>query len=352
MKRLKVDWGHFGRISIGKANRQLMAFVMVLSFCRQIFLRFFLGAGMANFLAGHVEAFTFFSGVSRRILYDNLRSAVIDRVGDAIRFHPELLKLSAHYHFEPRPVAVARGNEKGRVERAIRYIRDNFFAARTYSNIHDLNAQALTWCQGISADRLHPEDRRRTVREVFEDERPRLLSLPENPFPAEERVEVQVGKTPYARFDKNDYSVPHLRIRRTLVVLATLEKIRILDGNEVIAAHPRSFDAGLRIEDEKHLRDLTEQKRHAHQARGKDRLHHALLSADQLFKEAASLDGNLGALTSGLTRLLDSYGVVPLEHAIKKAIERKTPHLTAIREILDQRASASRSSSAHRGHAS
>ena len=114
-EQAQVDWGHFGHLSIGRARRPLMAFVMVLSHSRMIFLRFFLDARMDSFLRGHVEAFCAFNGCPRVALYDNLKSAVLERVGDAIRFNPELLGLAAHYHFEPRPVAPARGNEKGYV---------------------------------------------------------------------------------------------------------------------------------------------------------------------------------------------------------------------------------------------
>jgi transposase len=113
----QVDWAHFGHLQIGRAHRPLMAFVMVLSYSRRLFLRFFLDARMQSFLRGHVGAFEAWSGVPRILLYDNLKSAVLQRQGDAIRFHPTLLELAAHYRFEPRPVALARGNEKGRVER-------------------------------------------------------------------------------------------------------------------------------------------------------------------------------------------------------------------------------------------
>ena len=92
-----------------------MAFVMVLSYSRQIFLRFFLDARMENFLRGHVAAFEAWQGVPRVLLYDNLKSAVLERRGDAIRFHPTLLGFAGHYRYEPRPVAIARGNEKARV---------------------------------------------------------------------------------------------------------------------------------------------------------------------------------------------------------------------------------------------
>jgi hypothetical protein len=120
-----------------------MAFVMVLSHSRQIFLRFFPDARMENFLRGHVAAFTAWNGVPRVLLYDNLKSAVLERRGEAIRFHPTLLGFAGHYRYEPRPVAIGRGNEKGRVERAIRYVRDAFFAARSFTGLDDLNAQSL-----------------------------------------------------------------------------------------------------------------------------------------------------------------------------------------------------------------
>jgi transposase len=87
-EQAQIDWGHLGHLKIGRARRPLMAFVAVLSFSRQIFLRFFLDARMENFLRGHVGAFAAWNAVPRVILYDNLRSAVLERRGDAIRFNP------------------------------------------------------------------------------------------------------------------------------------------------------------------------------------------------------------------------------------------------------------------------
>src|SRR4029077_17124299 len=243
----QCDWGHFGHLTIGRARRALMAFVMVLSFSRQTFVRFFLGARIENFLRGHAAAFAAWNGCPRVLLYDNLRSAVLERHGDAIRFHPTLLSFAAHYRFEPRPVAVARGNEKGRVERAIRYARDSFFAARRFGDLEDLNRQADDWCNGLAADRRCPENRDVTVREAFAEEAPKLLALPDSPYPLNERVAVTAGKTPYVRFDLNDYSIPHTKVRRILTVLADPDIVRIVDGAEVIARHPRSYDKGQQI---------------------------------------------------------------------------------------------------------
>ena len=81
-------------------------------------------------------------GVPRTLLYDNLKSVVLERSGEHIRFHPRLLELAGHYHFAPQPCAVARGNEKGRVERMIQYLRHAFFAARRFTSVEALEPTA------------------------------------------------------------------------------------------------------------------------------------------------------------------------------------------------------------------
>jgi transposase len=336
-EQAQVDWGHFGHLEIGRARRPLMAFVMVLSYSRQIFLRFFPDARMENFLRGHVGAFTAWGGVPRVLLYDNLKSAVLERHGDAIRFHPTLIAFAGRYRYEPRPVAVARGNEKGRVERAIRYVRDSFFAARTFKDIDDLNAQAEAWCNGQAADRRCPDEPARTVRAVFAEETTRLLALPDNPAPLLERVEVSVSKTPYVRFDLNDYSIPHTHVRRMLTVLADAHEVRIVDGAEVLAVHRRSYDKGAQIEADVHVQALVEQKRAARQHRATDRLAHAVPASQTLLARAAERGSNLGAITSALIRLLDRNSAADLQAAILEALERDVPHPNAVRLALERR---------------
>jgi transposase len=332
----QVDWGSFGKLEFDGGFRKLYAFAMVLSFSRRLFARFYLSSAMTGFLQGHVDAYAYFGGVARTNLYDNLKSAVLERVHDAIRFHPTHLQLAGHYRFEPKPCNVARGNEKGRVERAIRYLRTSFFAARKFRDLADLNAQLERWLADVSDQRRCPEDHRRTVAEVFAEECPRLLTLPDNPFPADENLQVRVGKTPYIRFDRNDYSVPHTHVRKTLLASATLDTVRVLDGDQCVAQHRRCWDLRKQIEDPAHIQELLDYKQRAHENRGTDRLHQASSASKPFLCKVAERGGNLGATVSRLLKHLDTFGAEALDAALHEAVANDTPHLHAVRHLLDQ----------------
>jgi transposase len=335
-EQAQVDWGHFGHLQIGRARRPLMGFVIVLSYSRRVFLRFCLNAQMDSFLRGHVEAFIAFGGLARTLLYDNLKSVVLERVGDAIRFNPEFLAFARHFRFEPRPVAVARGNQKGRVERHIDFVRKSFFAARKFTDVADLNAQARDWCEGRALDRPWPQDDSLTVRQAFALEQPRLLELPAADYALGQRLEVSVTKTPYVRFDWNDYTVPHTHVQRALSVLADEQRVRIFEGVKEVASHPRSFDRHKTIEDPTHLQALVEYKRRARAHRGCDALAQVAPASTELLQMAAQHGHNLGSITAALLRLLDQYGAPSLQAAILDAIQRKVPHPNAVRLALER----------------
>jgi len=335
-EQAQADWAHFGKVQVGRALRALMAFVLVLSYSRRIFLRFFLDQRTENFLRGHEAAFRKWGGCARVILYDNPKSVVLERIGDAIRFNPLLQEFAAHYRFEARPVAVARGNEKGRVERHVQYARTSFFPARKWTDLDDLNSQAEEWCDTIALERSWPEDRTISVSAAFLREQGLLLPLPETPFPTDERREVAVGKTPYVRFDLNDYSVPHELVRRVLTVVASPERVRVLFGGRVVADHARSFSQGEQIEEKEHIDRLREEKRRAHKHGGFDRLFRAVPTARELMSALAERGENLGAATSRLLSLLEENGAAALERAVAAALAGGSPHYHSVRHILEQ----------------
>ena len=335
-EQAQVDWAHMCHVVVGRAKRPLMAFVMVLSYSRRIFLHFSLNAQMDNFLRGHVLAFEAWGGVPRIILSDNLKSAVLERLGDAIRFNPDYLAFAAHYRFEPRPVAVARGNEKGRVERSIRYIRDNFFAARVFTDVADLNAQAKAWTDRPAFDRPWPEGAQLTVRQAFEAESPSLMALPMDAYPVDARVEVTVAKTPYVRFDLNDYSIPHTHVRRTVTVLANAQRVRVLDGATILAEHVRSYDKGEQVEMTAHVDDLIERKRGARQHRGTSQLTQAIPAMAEFLGRAAGKGHHLASMTRVLGDMLEHYGAQAMQEAVLEALRRDVPHHNAVRLALER----------------
>jgi transposase len=336
-EQAQADWAHFGPIQIGQARRLLSCFVMTLSYSRALALSFFFDQSLENFLSAHVEAFNQFHGCSRVILYDNLRSVVLARRGDVIQFHPRLLELAAHYHFAPRPCRPARGNEKGRVERVIRYIRDSFFAARPFTTLEDFNHQAQIWRDEVAHQRPWPQDDSRKVEDVFLEERSRLLLLPANPFESDRLVPIHSGKTIYVRFDLNDYSIPPSAVGRALNLVASPSWIRILDGAVEITRHRRSWDRHQVIEDPDHRQALLDEKRHALGSSPSGRLCLAVPESETLLDEAFRRGEAIGRSTTQLLQLLDDYGAAELRSAIRLVLERGTPRVSSVAYILNQR---------------
>jgi transposase len=340
-EQAQVDWGHFGTIRVGHAKRALSCFVMVLSWSRAMFARFALDQTLESFMRGHVEAFSALGGVPRSILYDNLKSVVLERAGDHIRFNEAMLFFAGHYHFAPKPCAPYRGNEKGKVERTIQYLRDGFFAARRFGSVQDLNAQLAAWIERTAHARKVPGDPEgRLVHAALEEERPRLLALPEHPWDCHTTRSVVSGKQPYIRFDRNDYSIPHDLVGKPLVLAATEEEVRITNGSHVFAKHARSYDEKQVIEDSAHIEELAREKRRAHELRGRDRLRAACPSADPFIEALAVRGEHLGGQVARLLKLLDRVGPAELEAALKDALGRGAVGAASVAHVLEQRARA------------
>jgi transposase len=341
-EQAQVDWGHFGKIQVGAATRALSCFVLVLAWSRAIFARFTLDQTLETFLLGHALAFEALGGVPRRILYDNLKSVVVERIGEHIRFHPQILECAGHYHFAPVPCAPYRGNEKGKVERTIQYLRHGFFAARRFTSVEDLNRQLADWLERVAHARPVPCDQtRRPVRDALVEERERLLPLPAHRFGCDHVRPVASGKQPYVRFDRNDYSIPHDRIRQSLTLVASENEVRVTVAvGAVLASHRRSYDSGVVIEDPAHLEKLTAEKRRALEHRRRDRLRGACPTAATFLDALARRGEALGAHAARLARLLDAHGPGALEAALVEALDRGAVSAASVAHLLDQRARA------------
>jgi transposase len=339
-EQAQCDWGSFGTLRVGRATRKLSCFVMVLSHSRLVYARFTFDQTMATFLACHVEAFRSFGGVPRVILYDNLKTAVLERIGQAIRFHPELLELAGHCHFRPQPCNVAAGWEKGRVERAIGHIRTSYAEARHYRDIDDANRQLRQWVDEVANVRPWPQDRSRKVDDVWRSEKPKLLPLPEHDIETAHVQPIRSGKTPYVRFDLNDYTIPHTLVRKPLTLRADEDAICILDGVDEVARHRRSYDRGQRIEERRHLDGLVAERRRALPGKTQDRLRAMAPEVDRLFETLALRGENLGFNVARLASLLTIYGIDDFRAAVAEAIACETPRATSVGNILERRVRA------------
>ena len=336
-EQAQVDWASFGQVTIGRATRRLSCFVITLSYSRAIYLEFFFDQTLENFFLGHTHAFADWGGVPRTILYDNLKAAVLERFGKSFNLNPRLIELSGHYHFAPQPCRPARGNEKGRVERAIQYIRHSFFAARPFTNLPDFNRQALRWRDTIANLRPCPSDDAHTVAEIFETERPLLLPLPMHPFDCDVVRTIHSDKTIYVRFDLNDYSIPPTAVGRPLTLVASADTVRLLDGQTELARHRRSYDRHRRVDDPSHIQALVQQKRQALGSTATDRLRHAIPNIELFLTAAFERGEPLSRQTTQLLELLDDYGASELATAVTEALERGTPRTSSLAFILGRR---------------
>lgn len=333
----QVDWADFGPVEIGRARRRLSAFVLTLSYSRALYVEFFFDQTLANFLRGHVRAFEHIGGVPRHLRTDNLRSVVLERRGEQIRFHPRYLELAGHYCFQPRPCHVARGNEKGRVERSIRYLRESFFAAYSFTTLGTLNESVRRWCEQVAAARPWPDDPRRTVAEVFaDDEQPRLLAMPQHRLDTNDRTTVRSVKIPWVRFDKNDYSIPPHTVGLDLTLVATDTEIRLLQGAQEIARHRRCYDQGQRVTDPAHTAAVLAQKRAALGSALGSLLRVAVPQAERFLDAAFPHHRSTALLTTHLTRLMGLYGAGALNYALAEALQRGTPTLASVEFLLEK----------------
>jgi hypothetical protein len=222
------------------------------------------------------------------------------------------------------------------VERAIRYIRESFFEARTFTDLADLNRQLDEWRDQTAQARPWPQNRERTVREAFSEEQGTLIPLPDSE-PDVSRIEVvRSGKTPYIHFDCNQYTIPHEYVLVPLTLRITPHLVTILDKDQKLAGHQRSWSKGSIIEEPAHISALVEQKKVHRNRRGRSVLLTRLPMAAQLFPLWLEQGANLGSSSQRLLVLLDEYDKADVEQAIASAVAKGTTSIDSIRFLLQQ----------------
>ena len=262
----QVDWGSFGSVAVRNTRRRLSFFVMVLAYSRRMFVEFTVSQTMEHFLACHEHAFAEL-GVPSKLMVDNLKSAVLQRLaGVAPVFNPRYLHFARHHGFEIVACNVGRGNEKGRVESGVGYVKKNFLRGLELSDFSAIQAAAQVWLDTVANVRIHGETQRRPI-DLFAEERPHLRRP--NPHPYDlARTSTTIASSQFRiTLDTNYYSVPSSYAHRRLTVKAYPDRVCIYFDNQLIARHPRRYGRHEDIEDPDHAKGLIAQRHRAREQR-------------------------------------------------------------------------------------
>jgi hypothetical protein len=155
-EQAQADWAHFGLIEHRGHQRRLYAFLMTLGWSRTLYLEFTVSADASWWLRCHLHAFRYFGGVPQVVLHDNLKTAALDRAADgSIHWNPRYLDFAGYYGFTPKACQPYRAQTKGKVESGVKYVRGNFWPGLHFTDLADLNRQALVWLDRVANVRIH-----------------------------------------------------------------------------------------------------------------------------------------------------------------------------------------------------
>lgn len=319
----QVDWFFVNHPLLGK----LSGFSLILSYSRYLFAHFFPRHSFEFFIQGHLMAFDALGGHTQALRYDNLKSVVLSR--NPLRYNPAFLEFANHYGFEIRLCNPARGNEKGRIERAIRTIKEMFFnTAGHHQTLRALNLALHHW-----VDHKNNTIHRATAKtpHQLKAEEP-LQSLPKRSFQnCVVTAPKQASKTGLIVFDTNYYSVPEHLLDKPLSIHAFCDRIEIYDqGANKVATHPRSFEKNKTFLNPLHrsfTRISAEAKR--------QRIYTVIKNLDpavETFLDQNAEDSS--GCACHLFTLLRSYSRQTLLSAVREALRQNMPRVAFVASLL------------------
>ena len=334
----QVDWGSWGAVNVGSTSRKLSFFVMVLCYSRMMYLEFTVSQTMEHFLACHQNAFDYFGSVPRKIMVDNLKSAVIERVtGEPPVLNPTYLDFANTYGFTIAPCNVRAGNEKGRVENGVGYAKKNFLSGLDIPHFEAVNPAARIWLNEIANVRIHGETRKKPI-ELFQEEKPHLLPLPPHSFDIAAVHQVRASSQFRVAFDSNRYSVPAQYAGARLTLKAYPERLCIYHDNDLIARHPRSFDRHQDFEDPDHPKPLLAQRQKARDQSLFLRFLALSPKATDYYRELDRRRLNPRHHVQKIVALSEIYGQDLVRRAIEDAFSFQAFSCEYIANLLEQRA--------------
>ena len=287
------------------------------------------------FLEGHVRAFAYLGGVPTRILYDNTKIAVARILGGEQRQRTRAFsELQSYYLFADKFGRPAKGNDKGKVEGLVGYARRNFMVPiPRVSSWGALNAHLQEQCRKRRERRLRGHSE--TIGERFERDRAAMLPLPATPYEACEKISARVSSLALVRYRGNDYSVPTQYGHRQVWVKGYVHEVVIACASEVIARHVRSYEREAVVFDPLHYLALLEQKTRAlDQAAPLAgwQLPECFITLRRLLEARLNKHGSREYVQ--VLRLLETFALAEVTHAIQEALLLGTISFDAVRHLL------------------
>ena len=187
----------------------------------------------------------------------------------------------------------------------------------------------------MATKRRYPGDPDITVREAFEQER-EVLREPESCYDSDDAIDAHVGKTPYLRYDLNDYSVPHEYVQRTLSVRASPCQVRLYDAQQLMATHRRNYGRAEQIEDPKHIEALRQYKGHSHHHSPQQWLYQQVPDSERFLQIAVERGQSMTRSLRHLHAWLDQYGAQALQQALQQTIAQSCYHTDGVLQTLEK----------------
>ncbi|MCJ7830923.1 MAG: IS21 family transposase [Dehalococcoidia bacterium] len=333
----QVDWGQFGSICVGNTRRRLSFFVMVLCHSRMLYVEFTVSETMEHFLACHANAFAFFGGQPAKVMVDNLRSAVLQRiVGQAPVFNPRYKDFADHFGFTIAPCGVGAAHEKGRVENAVGYVKKNFLAGNELTDFALVNPAARQWLDGVANVRIHGSTRRRPV-DLFQTEKPYLKPLPAQPYDVGVIRPARATSQFRVTVDTNAYSVPAEYAGAALTLKLYPDHLCLYHQDKLIARHVRCYDRHQDFENPDHPRALLAQRRRAADQRLLQRLLSLTPKAEAFYQGLHERRLNVLMHVRKIVALSEIYGPEHTRRAIEDALEFQAFSCEYVANLLEQR---------------
>jgi transposase len=333
----QVDWGSWGSVNVGGTRRRLSFFVMVLCYSRMMYVEFTVSQTMEHFLACHEHAFSVFGGVTAKVMVDNLKSAVLSRiVGRDPVFNPRYLDFANHYGFTIVACNVGKGNEKGRVENAVGYVKKNFLSGLDIPHFDALGPAVEHWTDDIANVRIHGTTREKPV-DLFEKERPHLGILPTHPFDIATVSQVRASSQFRITLDTNRYSVPAEYAGSMLTLKTYPDRLCIYHHEKLIARHVRSYDRHQDFEDPDHPRALLAQRKKARDQKIYMRFIAISPRAESYYRQLEQRRMNPHHHVRKIVALSDIYGAEAVAAAMQDAFVYQAFSSEYIANLLEQR---------------